>query len=256
MVRIAIDIPVHADVQSALDLPPCLALPKLKPLKVTLPTGGSMQAMADVSAGVPTDCALSLNLMLQVAPLLASIECPLKMLKVIGPLVEVVTGLAKVPPDPPGPDLIQKLLKAVEELQPCLGIVIPGGSMLDFVKSLLCLIRRILNCLLGQLRSVRDLLFGLQLSLANAEGNADLLSQLDCAKEDADAAMANVMHAIEPIGAVLALMSPMFEIAGQEPLKLEMPGTGPADAEALTAIVDTLQALVDAIDDVTGGICE
>jgi hypothetical protein len=253
---VKIDIPVSASVQSALDLPPCaaLAIPKPSPLTLTLPTGGSLQAISDVSKGIPNDCAQTMSLMLQVAPLLASIDCPLKMLKVIGPLVEAVTGLADVPPSFPTPELIGKILDAVADLAPCLGLVIPGGSMVPFVKDLLCLIRKILGCLLSQLRSVRDLLQGLQLSLDSAQGNDELLAQLECAQENADAAMGNVMQAIEPVSALLSLMSPLFQIAQMPPLTLSVEG-GEATAEGLTTIVDTLQALVDAIDDATGGIC-
>ncbi len=251
-----IDIPVSVSVQAALDLPPCaeLSIPKPSPLTLTLPTGGTLQAITDVSKGIPTDCAQTLSLMLQVSPLLAAIDCPLKMLKVIGPLVEAVTGLADVPPSFPTPALIGKIIDAVAELAPCLGLVIPGGSMVPFVKDLLCLIRKILNCLLSQLRSVRDLLQGLQLSLDSAQGNDELLAQLECAEENADAAMGNVMQAIEPVSALLSLMSPLFAIAQMPPLTLSVEG-GSASAEGLTTVVDTLQALVDAIDDATGGIC-
>lgn len=249
-----IDIPVSASVQHALDLPPCIdiGIPKPSPLKLKLPTGGSLQAIADVSKGIPTDCAMTMDLMLQLAPLLASIECPLKMLKVLGPLTEVVTGLLNPPPPL---DAVKKLTDAVIELGPCLGLVIPGGSMVPFVKDLLCLIRKILHCLLGQLRSIHDLLTGLQLSFDAAQGNDDLLATLQCSKENADAAISNVTQAIEPVSALLTLMSPLFEIAQMPPLQLSLPGTTPTDAESLTPIIDTLQGLVDAIDDATGGIC-
>jgi hypothetical protein len=252
-----IDIPVSDLVQSALDLPSCadLGIPAPSPLKVTLPTGGSLQALADVSKGIPTDCAMSLNLMLQISPLLAALECPLKMLKVIGPLVEAVTGLADVPPSFPSPQLIGKLVAAVADLAPCLAVVVPGGPMVPFVKDLLCLIRTILRCLLSQLRGVRDLLTGLQLSFDAAHGNADLLAQLECAQANAAAATANVTQAIEPISAVLALMSPLFELAQMPPITLSLPGGTPAGAEGLSAVVDTLQGVVDVIDDATGGIC-
>ena len=100
--------------------------------------------------------------------------------------------------------------------------------------------------------SVRDLLQGLQLSLDSAQGNDELLAQLECAQENADAAMGNVMQAIEPVSALLSLMSPLFEIAQMPPLTLSVEG-GSASAEGLTtadvcARVDALsRRLVEAI---------
>ena len=90
-----IDIPVSVNVQKALDLPPCakLRIPKAKPLTLTLPTGSSLQSITDLSKGIPTDCGMQMNIMLQVAPLLAAIDCPLKILGVIGPLMEVISSL-------------------------------------------------------------------------------------------------------------------------------------------------------------------
>jgi len=252
-----IDIPVGPALQQALDLPPCdmLRIPTPKPLQLALPTGGSMQALTDVSKGIPTDSAMTFSLLQQISPLLAAIDCPLKMLKVLGPLVEAVTGLAKVPPSFPTPELIEKILAAVADLAPCLGLVVPGGSMVPFVKDLLCLIRTVLAGLAGQLRSVRDALADAEASFAAAEGNADLLALLECAQQNTQASMANITQAIEPISAILGLMSPLFEIAQMPAITIEMPGGTPTDADSLTPVVDALQAVVDVIDDATGGIC-
>ena len=78
--------------------PPCAQV-KLKPpspLKITLPTGGTLTAFSDLSKGIPSDCSQTFSLMLQIAPFLGSIECLLKVLGLIGPLIEFV----KAVPDP------------------------------------------------------------------------------------------------------------------------------------------------------------
>ena len=99
-----------------------IKLPSPKPLKVQLPTGGSLQAFADISKGIPTDCAMTFSLLVQIAPFLAGTECLFKLLALIGPLIDVIKGLA-------GPDPIKlakalpKFLKAAEKLAPCLLVV-------------------------------------------------------------------------------------------------------------------------------------
>lgn len=249
----SIDIPVSVDLQSALDLPPCakLRIAKPTPLSLTLPTGGTLKSITDLSKGIPNDCSASMNIMLQVAPLLAAIDCPLKILGVIGPLMDVISALTSG-------DLIKaagalpKLTKAVEKLAPCLGLVIPGGSMVDFVKDLLCLIRAALHCALTNLRSVRDLLRDYQAQLGGTDADLEVLN---CTKDNADAQLEAVGQAIDPIAAVLALMAPLFEIAQLPPIKLEVSAMSSDDLEGLNATVTVLEAVVTVIDDVTGGIC-
>ena len=251
-----IDIPVKVDLQSALDLPACevLRIPLPAPVKITLPTGGSLQAFTDMSKGIPNDCSMSFNLLVQVSPLLAAIECPLKILKVLGPLLKVITGLTKVPPEPPTPALAAQLADAAADLAPCLLIPTPA-SILPFVKDILCLIRSVLNCLVSQLRSVRDLMQGLQLRFAAAEGNDDLLATLDCAQENAGASVQNLTQAIEPLSALMGILASLMELAQLPPIELPSVSAPPEDIEAISALIDTLQGVVDAIDTVTGGIC-
>jgi len=250
-----IDIPLKPDLQKAFDLKPCEALkvPSPKPLKVQLPSGGSLQAFNDISKGIPNDCSMSFNLLLQVAPLLASMDCLLKILKVLKPLVEIVTGLTKVPPKPPA-DALAELPGAIEALVPCFLIPTPA-SLLPFVKDILCLIRAVLKCLLQQFKSLRDLMQGLSLRLEAAQGNDDLLATLQCAQDNAASSANNLTQAIEPITVLLGLVSPVMEMAGLPSLELKAPGASPTDVAAMDELVNTLQAVVDAIDDVTGGIC-
>ncbi|MFD2081320.1 hypothetical protein SAMN05421678_12634 [Actinopolymorpha cephalotaxi] len=250
-----IDIPLSVNVQHALDLPPCakLRIPQGKPLTLTLPTGGSMQAITDLSKGIPSDCATSMNIMVQVAPLLAAIDCPLKILGVIGPLMEVIGALTSGDLLGAG-KAMEKLTPAVEKLAPCLGLVIPGGSMVPFVKDLLCLVRASLNCVLTNLRSVQELLNGRQALLSVSTSDAEL-EVANCTKDNADAQLAAIGQAIDPIAAVLGLMAPLFEIAQLEPIKLEVAGMSSDDLETLNTTVTVLEAAVTAIDDITGGIC-
>src|SRR5947207_11146422 len=117
-----IDIPVPLDVKKMFDLPPCsmIKLPGPKPLKLQLPTGGSIQAFADISKGIPTDCAMTLNLMVQIAPFLAATECLFKLLGLIAPLIDIIKAIGP-PPDPIKiGNALPKFIKAAEKLAPCL----------------------------------------------------------------------------------------------------------------------------------------
>jgi hypothetical protein len=250
-----IDIPVSVDLQRALDLPECdvLRLPQPDPLQIRLPTGGTIHALQDMSKGVPTDCALSFSLMLQLAPFLAAIDCPLKILKLLEPLAEIIGGLSKVPPSPPSPEILGKFTKAVSDLAPCF-LVLTGAPLVPFICDLLNLVSKIMHCLVGQLQTVVSLASGLSLQIQAAADNPDLLAQLQCAQENANAAAGSLANAIEPISAVLSLASPLFALAGIEPITLTPPG-GEAAADALEPVIQTLNDVLTTIDDVRKTLC-
>ena len=246
-----LDIPVTPNLQKALDLKPCsaFALPAPKPLAVTVPGGGKIKAINDLSQGIPNDCTMGFNLMLQLGPLLGAIDCPLKILGLLEPLISVITDL----PSPPTPATLDKINKAATALAPCFLAVTPAG-MFPVVKDILCLIRAVLMCVLQQIRSIRDLMQGLSLRLEEAAGNDDLLAQLQCAQDNAENSMNNMTQAIEPITAILAVVGPLLKIAQLPEIKLEL-GASPESVEDLSTVVDTLQSVVDLIDEVLGPVC-
>ncbi len=249
-----LDIPVGPKLQQALDLPSCadFSLPNPKPLVINLPTGGSIQAINDLSRGAPTDCSMSFSLLMQLGPLLASLQCPLKMLKLLQPLVEVITGLAKMPPEPPTPELLKKVTDAVADLVPCFG-VLAGAGVPVFILDILKLVRRVLGCLVGQLKTVADLLGVLAVSIADAEeaGNTDLLETLECARKNALTSAGSLTTAVEPLSALLELLAPFFGFAGMDPIVLPGPGSA-EDVEALRSTIAVLEDVLDAIDALTG----
>jgi hypothetical protein len=61
---------------------PCIELPNLPPMKITLPFGVELNAVADFSKGPPSNCTLIQSLMVQLAPALAGMACIFKMLNV------------------------------------------------------------------------------------------------------------------------------------------------------------------------------
>ena len=248
-----IDIPLPVDLNSALNLPPCneIRLPSPSPLKIQLPTGGSLQAITDVSKGIPTDCAMTFSLMMQIAPMLASTECLVKVLKLLKPLVDVVTNL----PVPPV-KAVQEFAKAAVDLAPCFLVPTPA-NMIPFVRDLLCLILKVLKCLLGQFKTLVALMSGLSLQLdaAKAAGNFDLEKTIRCAQENAETSAQHLTKAIEPVGVILDLAGPFMGIAGVQPIQLPALGSQ-TDVESLNQAIQSLQGIVGVIQisvDALGG---
>jgi hypothetical protein len=257
-----IDIPIPVDLKKAFDIPPCeeLKLPSPEPLSITLPTGGSLKALTDISKGIPTDCSMIFNLMLQIAPFMAASECLFKLLGIIAPLIDVVKGLG------PPPNLIKlgqaipKFIKAAEKLAPCL-LVVTGAPLIPFIRDLLCLILKALKCFLGQMKSLIGVMKGitLQLDAARSSGNFELQRTLECAQENAATSAQHLTRSLEPIGAILALAQPLIELTGKE-IKLEFPAIGSqSDLESLENAIRDVQGVVGTIQivvDTLGGCPE
>ncbi|WP_419694218.1 hypothetical protein ACN2CC_26430 [Mesorhizobium muleiense] len=215
-----------------------------------MPTGGSLTALHDMGKAVPTDCSLSFSLMLQIMPLMASMECLLKVLKLLKPLSDAVTS------PPPTPALIKEIVEAVADLAPCFVAITPAG-MIPFVRDILCLLLALLRCLIGQLKTLAEIMGGLtiQLEAAEASGNADLVSILKCAQENSLNSMQHLMNGFGPVGVILEMMSPMMSIAGVSAIKLPAMGDT-SSTEGLNDVLTTLQTVVDTIQvavDALGG---
>jgi hypothetical protein len=251
------DIPVPVDLKKAFDIPPCeeIKLPSPEPLSITLPTGGSLKALTDISKGIPNDCSMTFNLMLQIAPFLAASDCLFKLLGIVAPLIDVIKGLGP----PPNPlklgKAIPKFLKAAEKLAPCL-LAVTGAPLIPFIKDLLCLILKALNCFLGQMKSILAIMKGLEIQLdaAKSAGNFELQRTVECAQENATLAAQNLTRSLEPLGAILALAQPLMELAGiPDTIKIAPPVAG-ADVAAfegtirdIQGVVGTIQVVADAL---------
>ena len=250
-----IDIAVDADLRKLFDLPACsdISIPGPKPLKIQLPTGGSITAFADISKGIPTDCSMTFSLLVQLAPFLAATECLLKVLKLLKPLIDIIQGVIKVPPSPPAA-AVEEFLRAAVELAPCLLVPTPA-NIIPFIRDLLCLILRVLNCFLGQMKSLLNVLEGLELkfNLAQSSGNAELLAHIQCAQGNANAQAQHLTASLEPIGVLLELAGALFGIAGIPAIKLPAAGSA-TDLKSLNALVQAIQEAVVVITVVTDGL--
>jgi hypothetical protein len=249
-----IDVKLPDDIQQQLAIPDCidLRLPKPRLPQIRLPTGGSIKGIADLTKGVPSDCSLNFSLAIQLAPIMASIECLVKVLALIAPLIDVIKAL---PSDFVAlGKAVPKFLDAAKAVAPCLLIPTPL-AMIPFVKDILALIIAMLHCLVQQLRSVVALLADIELKISavRASGNVDTLSSLECARENAQAAMASTMIGIEPIGVLISLAGSFMKIIGAPAVELPVMGS-PNDLAAvrkslddLQQVINVLQAIVDAL---------
>lgn len=235
-----IDIQVDADLSELFQLPPCsdLQLPDASGLSIQLPTGGALQAFADISKGIPTDCALTFSLMLQIAPFLASIACLLKVLKLLKPLIDIVKGL----PVPPVGALIE-FGEAAVALAPCLLIPTPA-SIIPFLRDLLCLILKVLGCITSQLQSLVRILKPLTLDLLAAQqsGNDELVATLQCANQNAMTQAGQIMNSLGPVGMLLQIAGPLFDIAGVPSISLPALGSA-TDVTALNSVLQVLNSV-------------
>jgi len=242
-----IDIPLPDELTQALTPPLCvnLELPKPDMPTLTLPIGGTLQGVADMTRGIPTDCSMSISLMLQIGPIMASMQCLLKILKFFGDLLNI-----KNPLDLPG-----AFLDGLSALEECTNLVLPTG-MLCFVRDLLLLIARMLNCTVQALESVLNILSGLelQISAAQASGNADLLASLNCAQQNAMNAASGTMQALQPITVLLTLAEPFMKITGTN-LNVTIPSPIPAnDLQAMQTFLQTLGTVAQTIQEIAEAI--
>ncbi len=253
-----IDVKLSAELDPELlglfELPSCedVKLPSPAKLEINLPTGGSLKAITDLSKAIPNDCSLSASLMLQLMPFLASIECLLKLLGLIGPLIDVIKGLPDLPTNPTKVlNALPDFIKAAEEVMPCVLVVVPGAPFFPFIRDLLCLILKILNCLISQLKTIFDVMSGLKLRIdvAKKANNTELQRILNCAMENAATSAKQMSQSFEPVMAILKLAGPIFKLTGipVPPLdQIQLPALGGQDD--LKDLQKTIKALEGARD--------
>ncbi|MGJ8589605.1 MAG: hypothetical protein ACSHXW_15760 [Yoonia sp.] len=243
------EIPVPEELQKLMAMPACvdLSFPQVGELGISLPNGGKIKAISDLTNGIPTDCSLATNLLIQLQPFLASIECILKILGLLKPLIDVIKAL----PDPIAiAQAVPDFVEAAEELLPCFGMLIPGVPIYDFVKDILLLILAILKCVIGSLKTVLGVMqgIGLRIEAAEAAGNTQLKALLECAQENAANSASHAMSQMGPVENLMPMITSFLEMAGVE---LVLPELGaPEDAEKLEVIIGQLEDTVTMIEQI------
>jgi len=245
-----IDITLPPELTQALTPPICVDLQLPQPATMTgltLPIGGTLQGVADFTQGLPTDCSMNFSLMLQLAPMMASMECLLKVLKFIGTVVGIIQDitqpLALV-------QAIPKIVAAAADLAICLDMAMPPFlPTLCFLKDLLALIAKLLLCAVEALESVLAILSGLEVQIAAAQqaGNSDLLTALQCAQTNAGISAAGTMQSLQPITVLLSLAGIFMQLVGKS-LSISLPAAVPAsDLQAMESMLDELRTVAQDI---------
>lgn len=255
MVTKTFEVPLPAHVKERLQTPICIPMPKPGKAKITLPFGGAtIEAFNDITKGIPDDCSLNFSLMLQVAPLLANMKCFIEALKVVEPLITLISALGKA--DLPAiAQALPKFLEAVPPLVECIAKFFLGVPL--FLRDLLLMLAKLLGCVVQSLKSALAVMSGLQLQIASAQAdnNTALLAALECANEQAQASAQHALTAVDPLLVILSLAEPLFGLAGVSPIKTPQLA-GSDTLEGLEALIDVLDTLAKTLRTVAEAIPE
>lgn len=224
---------------------PCIPLDEIKIPSITLPAG-ELKGVADFAAGIPTNCKVQMSLLVQLGPLLGAMGCLLKILELLGNLMDFI----KVIPNPVQMgEKIGAVLDAFDGLKGCIPPLAPMNFVL-MIKDILELIINILSCLVDSLASIVD--FQASLDFAAAEGNPALTEALQCAQRNADTSMQNLFTSVAPIMTVMKVVGAVASLA-QLDIKLpDLSSLGKAgDAvqtvQQLKQTIDALKGVIDAL---------
>lgn len=253
MVTKTLEVPLPAHVKERLQTPICIPMPKPGKAKITLPFGGAtIEAFNDITKGIPDDCSLNFSLMLQVAPLLANMKCFIEALKVVEPLVTLITALGKA--DLPAiAQALPKFIDAVPPLVDCIAKFFIGVPL--FLRDLLLMLAKLLGCVVQTLKSVLAVMSGLQLQIASAraDNNTALLAALECAQEQAQASAQHALTAVDPLLVILSLAEPLFGLAGVSPIQTPQLASD-GSIEGLQSVVQVLDTLAQTLRTVAEAI--
>ena len=236
----------------ALELAAQLPCVELKPLgdipEIKLLGGAELQAFVDVAAGPPTDCKLTLNLLVQIAPLLASTACLFKILDVISKIKDFADGAKDLDIVKLG-TAVPKLIDAITKLEGCIpALQIP--RLVLMVSGILKLVIRFLSCFINQLESIIE--FRASLDFAAADGNPVLKEALTCAQNSADAAQENLLKSIGPLKPVLDIVGMVGGLAG---LSLELPDTASLSAGGdVTSTIASVKQAIDSLQNIADNL--
>jgi hypothetical protein len=218
---------------------------------IQLPTGASLTGAVDLPKGLDEQCKVSFNLMLQLGPFLASIECLLHILQFLQDLLKFTQDVPDAIKNPlKVVDVfkdVEKLAKDGEKLAHCFSWAIPGLPLICFIKDVLQMIHDFVACILELLDSVLQQQLQLQIQFADAdqEGNQELLDVLHLAEDNMTATMGQAMQSMGPILSLLQLVGGLLEVVGQGALAAPSLDqlTGGSIEESLQVLKDLNQAL-------------
>ncbi|HVZ40992.1 MAG TPA: hypothetical protein VHI13_17050 [Candidatus Kapabacteria bacterium] len=203
------------DFTKEVDLPlgiPCIKMPEIGPLpSIPLPGGAEIKALQSFADSIPTDCSLNFNIMLQLGPLLGSMACLLKILKVVGLLGEFFGAFVPIPNLPKAASAAANIVPAIADLATC----IPALAIIrivEMIKAIIQIIIKIIKCVIDQIMSIVNILSHIDISIAF--GNPALDSALNCQKDNAQTTLESIMALIEALMPIIMMIETVASIAG------------------------------------------
>ena len=217
-------------------------------MQLRLPLGGTIKPMPDITKGLPSTCSLNFNLALQIAPIMASIECLMNVLEVHRRDHRRDQGVQGQPAVDPVEHRQADHGRGRRRRLHRKGHLPPLG-ILPFIKDLLLMIARILRCIVEALQKHRrdHGRAGAAARDRASERQRRAAGPAQCAKENAELAAAGQMQAIEPIQVLLDLAKPFFALGDIPEIALPAIGSD-TDIDALKQVLETLDTVLGAIE--------
>ena len=227
---------------------PCPKLPEIPEIpSLTVLGGAELKAFLNFADGTPTDCKLIFNLLIQLGPLLAASACLLKLLAVMGALLEFF----KAAPDPFSMgDKALEIIPKLEELIPCIPPLSPINIAI-MIKGMLELVINFFSCFLSQLSSILE--FQATIDLSMAEGNPALTASLECARDNAQVSLDNLLQSLGPLEPILGTVTSMGGVAGIEIpelpdlSKISMEGGAESTITSVEEAITSMRQVIDSL---------
>ncbi len=225
---------------------------------IQLPTGASLTGAVDLPKGLGEQCKVSFNLMLQLGPFLASIQCLIQVLQFVQDVLKFTQDVPDAIKDPlKVVDVIkdvEKLAQDGEKLAHCFSWVIPGLPLICFVKDILQMVHDFIACVLELLDSVLQQQLQIQVKMAGADqdGNQELLDVLHLAEDNCAATLGQAMQSMGPVLSLLQLAGGFLEVVGQGGLTVPSMdqltgGSIEAPLQVLKDLNQTLEVIIEAL---------
>jgi hypothetical protein len=216
--------------------------------RLPLPGGASLSGMVDLPRGVSEDCRVTFNLMLQLGPFLASMECFVRLMRFVGWLLKFV----KVVTNPvEAGKLLTELPPIADDLLECVTAFTPVG-ICPPIKNMLLLIVRYIECLVEALESVAQQQLEISVQMGDAQGNPELAEALQLASQNSQRIAEQALNAAGPALGMLENLGALLEIVGAGAIAVpsldQLAGGAASDViQPLKDIVTTVRTVAEAL---------
>jgi hypothetical protein len=206
--------------------------------------------MVNFPQSMPEECQVNFNLMLQLGPIFGSLGCVLCAMKFLKFVLDFVKLVPDTITDPTKVGkLVTMLTDDLPEIEECLvkciaGFTTPFG-LCPPVKDMLKLVASYLHCMIELIESVAQQGAQIQVQMADAQGNPELLEVLNLAQQNADRAGGQALRSCEPAFDLLQAAGAVLEIVGVGAIALPSLDqlSGGEIAEAVQPLKDVTEAL-------------